>query len=65
MKRFKIWNKKVHIWFSAIWNKISWWTCSTDKSNIVEAEEDQGNPLKDIVGFNDKYRLRTKEGKDK
>ena len=37
----------------------------TDKSNIVETEEDQGNPLKDIVGFNDKYRLRTKEGKDK
>ena len=25
-KRFKTWNKKIHIWFSAIWNnKIFWW----------------------------------------
>ena len=37
----------------------------TRKSNIVEAEEDQRNLLKDIVEFNDKSRTRSKERKDK
>ena len=31
----------------------------TRKSNIVEAEEDQRNLLKDIVEFNDKSRTRS------
>ena len=34
----------------------------TCKPNIVEAEEDQSNLLKNIVEFNDKSRPRTKQG---
>ena len=37
----------------------------TRKANIVEAEADQNNPLKNIVEFTDKSRPRSKEGKDK
>ena len=37
----------------------------TRKANIVEAEVDQNNPLKNIVEFTEKSRPRSKEGKDK
>ena len=37
----------------------------TRKANIVEAEADQNNPLKNIVEFTEKSRPRSKEGKDK
>ena len=37
----------------------------TRKANIVEAEADQNNPLKNIVEFTEKSRPRWKEGKDK
>ena len=37
----------------------------TRKANIVEAEADQNNLLKNIVEFNEKSRPRSKEGKDK
>ena len=36
----------------------------TRKANIVEAEADQNNPLKNIVEFTEKSRPRSKEGKD-
>ena len=34
----------------------------TLKINIAESEEDQGNPLSNIVEFNNKFRPRSKEG---
>ena len=37
----------------------------TRKANIVEAEADQNNPLKNIVEFTEKSRPRSKEGKDR
>ena len=37
----------------------------TRKANTVEAEEDQGNLLKNIDEFNDKFRPRSNEVKDK
>ena len=35
------------------------------KATIVEVEEDQSNLLKNIVEFNNKSRLKSKEGKHK
>ena len=37
----------------------------TRKAGLVGAEEDQSNVLENIVEFNDKYRPKSKEGKDK
>ena len=38
---------------------------STCKADIVKAEEDENNLLKNMAEFNDKSRPKTKEGKDK
>ena len=37
----------------------------SQKASIVKSEENQSNVLKNIVEFNNKSRLKNKEGKDK
>ena len=52
-------NKKIYLWFSAIWNdEIFWWY-------IVVPEEEQCYILNNIIEFNDRSRPSSKEGKDK
>ena len=52
-------SKKIHLWFSALWNDeiFSWY--------IVVPEEEQCYILNNIIEFDDKSRLSSKEGKDK
>ena len=37
----------------------------THKINVVKAEEDQSSLLNNIIEFHNKFRPRSKEGKDK
>ena len=65
-KRLKIWNKRIHIRFSAIWTiRSPGESIYTHEAKIVKAEKDQSNLLKYIAGFNKKSGPKTKEGKDK
>ena len=66
MRRSKISNKKLCIWFSAIRNDKSFGDdVYTDKINIDETEMDQNNLWKNTVKFYNKSRTKMLENKDK
>ena len=66
MKRFEIWNKK-YIYDSQQFEKIRPFgdNIYTGKTNIDKTVMDQTNALENMVRFDNKSRLKTKEGKDK
>ena len=66
MKRFEIWNKK-YIYDFQQFEKIRPFSDNiyTGKTNIDKTVMDQTNALENMVRFDNKSRLKTKEGKVK
>ena len=62
-KRFKIWNKKIHIRFQQYKTIRSFGeSIYNPKAIIVGAEKDQSFLLENLVEFNNKSRPKNKEG---